>query len=124
MNRIWKLQSPINVLGLLPCLALQVAAQNWMLTSAPLTNWFAIAASADGTKIFAAVNDYPYYNPKGGPIYVSTNAGTNWTLTGAPVTNWIAVACSADGTRVIAASAMPPNSGPAGNIYLSSDSGA
>ncbi|MGO8676363.1 MAG: hypothetical protein ACLQVX_10895 [Limisphaerales bacterium] len=42
-------------------------AQNWTLTSAPLTNWSCVASSADGTKLVAAVN--------GGLIYASTNSG-------------------------------------------------
>ena len=79
-----------------------VLAQGWIAASAPVTNWFALASSADATTILAAVNQDPYQSGNGGPIYISTNSGATWILAGAPVTNWIAVASSADGVRLVA----------------------
>ena len=70
-------------------------SQTWKQLNAPITNWSAIACSADGSKVVAAVWQ--------GPIYTSTNSGSNWLATSAPVTNWSAVASSADGTRLLAA---------------------
>jgi photosystem II stability/assembly factor-like uncharacterized protein len=72
------------------------------------TNWQAVACSADKSKLVAVVY--------GGPIYISTNAGTSWQQTLAPLANWQVVASSADGTRLIAAI----NNGP---VYTSIDSG-
>jgi hypothetical protein len=66
----------------------------WTQTSAPTTNWVAIASSADGTRLAAAVN--------GGGIYTSTNSGVAWTQTSAPATNWVAIASSADGIKLAA----------------------
>ena len=73
------------------------------------TNWQAVACSADKTKLYAAA--------VGGPIYISTNAGSTWTASMSPGTNWLALACSADGTRIIAAVKNGP-------IYTSTNSGA
>src|SRR5882762_4346700 len=101
-----------------------VLAQGWIATSAPVTNWFALTASADGTTVMAAINRNPYQIGSGGPNYLSTDSGTNWTLASAPVTNWIAVASSADGTRLVAAVGVPPYSSPSGStIYISTNSG-
>jgi hypothetical protein len=97
-----------------------ILAQTWIPTSAPTTNWQAVASSADGNKLAATV----YF----GPIYTSTNSGFTWSIANAPCTNWVSVASSADGTKLVAAVGPggvfgnPP--GPAGLIYLSSDSGA
>ena len=51
-------------------------AQDWTLTSAPITNWSCVASSADGSNLVAAVNT--------GPIYLSTDAGATWTAASAP----------------------------------------
>jgi photosystem II stability/assembly factor-like uncharacterized protein len=73
-----------------------------------VSNWQAIACSADKTKLLAAVY--------GGSIYLSTDSGTTWTSSTAPNANWQAVASSADGSKLAAVI----NNGP---IYTSSDSG-
>jgi len=86
-----------------------LSAQTWTQTSAPTTNWQAIAASADGSKLVAVV--------KVGGIYVSTNYGATWVLTAAPITNWTAVASSADGRKIFAANYQ-------GGFYTSTNSGA
>ena len=44
--------------------------QTWHQTSVPWANWWSIASSGDGTKLFAS-NDYG--------IWESTNGGTSWT---------------------------------------------
>src|SRR5437870_3665823 len=87
-------------LGILTSLN-SVMAQGWIATTAPITNWFALAASADGSTLVAAVNHDPYQSGNGGPIYVSTDSGGTWTIANAPITNWIALASSADGTRLV-----------------------
>lgn len=72
-------------------------AQTWIQTSAPITNWSAVASSADGTRLAAAASGM-----EGGFIFVSTNSGVDWTQTSAPNTNWGALASSADGQRLVA----------------------
>jgi hypothetical protein len=102
-------------------------AQQWSLTAAPVTNWYAIAASADAKTLAAVVNPNPYNFSTpvpGWPIFVSTNSGATWQVSGAPLTNWIAVAMSADGTRMVGATAVPPMiGGLGGSIFISSNSG-
>src|SRR5437879_2738225 len=92
-----------------------VLAQDWELTSAPITNWSAVASSANGTILFGAA-----FN--GGGIYRSTNSGFTWTRTSAPSIGWGSVACSADGTKLVAwgGSGNPPDFG---TIYTSTDLG-
>jgi len=80
----------------------------WTPTSAPIANWYSVAASSDGTKVVAVV----YV----GGIYTSTNSGTTWTLTGAPSQYWNSVASSSDGARLVAV----VNDG---GIYSSTNSG-
>jgi len=77
--------------------------------SAPNTNWQAVACSADKSQLVAVVN--------GGPIFLSTDAGTNWTASSAPNAGWKAIACSADGGTIIAAVTNGP-------IYTSTNAGA
>src|ERR1700747_1916031 len=99
-------------------LATSSFAQTWIQTSAPATNWQAVASSADGQKlVVVASGSYPCYC--GGPIFTSADLGQNWTPTSAPTLDWSAVACSADGKKVAAVSREP-----SGAIYTSSDSGA
>jgi hypothetical protein len=77
-----------------------------------ITNWSAVASSADGTKLVATV--------KGGQIYTSANSGVTWTPQ-AGSTNWSSVASSADGTYLVAG--VGNNAGLVGNIYTSANSG-
>jgi hypothetical protein len=84
-----------------------ILAQNWTPTSAPTKTWQAIAMSADGSKLVAAVI--------GGGIYTSTNYGATWTSNNAPSVSWEAVTSSADGTRMAAAYL--------GGIYTSTNGG-
>lgn len=104
--------------GLLPlgslCALVHAAfAQTWTQTSAPITNWQAVASSANGTKLVAAAGDRSF----SGPIYTSTNSGATWTQTSAPITNWSSVASSSDGNRLAAVVSEGP-------LYTSTDSGA
>lgn len=66
----------------------------WNPSGSPTQVWQACAISADGSKLFAAVN--------GGLIYSSTNFGTNWISIGVPSNSWSCLALSADGTKLAA----------------------
>ena len=96
-------------------------AQTWTQTSAPVTNWTAVASSADGTKLVAVAN--------ASGIWVSTNSGATWTQTSAPPSGWFRVASSADGARLAAIGEPSPIVGPpplsyTGSFYASTNSGA
>lgn len=94
------------------CFCVQIGhCQNWTLTSAPVKNWSAVASSADGSKLFATINN--------GGIYTSTNAGVNWFTNNAPVRNWYAIAVSSDGSNLVAADYNSANHG----IYTSTNMG-
>jgi acyl-CoA synthetase (AMP-forming)/AMP-acid ligase II len=67
----------------------------WIPSGAPADNWYAIASSADGTKLVAVIF--------GGNIYTSENSGTTWTPANAPIANWASVASSGDGNTRLAA---------------------
>ena len=69
----------------------------WMVTTAPRTNWFKIACSADGRTIVAAV-----FSVAQNPVYVSTDFGITWTSTLDSFDSWSSVASSADGSRLLA----------------------
>src|SRR5206468_9344086 len=110
------LRAVAAALGGLLGLAEPAFAQSWTRTSAPITNWTAVASSADGRKLVAVVGiDSSRGNP--GPIYTSADSGATWTMTSAPLRGWSCVASSADGTKLAAGIA-------AGPIYTSVDSGA
>jgi hypothetical protein len=70
--------------------------QSWNATMSPASSqWEAVASSASGTVLAAAL-----YN---GTIYYSTNYGSTWLSTGAPTKQWEALSMSADGTKIMAA---------------------
>ena len=74
--------------------------------------WYAIASSADGTKLAAAANGYV-----DAYIYTSTDSGATWVeRTSAGSRHWYQITSSADGTKL---AALGNNS-----IYTSADSGA
>lgn len=78
------------------------------------TNVSVVATSGDGQKVVVAGRGYG--------VYVSQDGGQTWAgpAAGLPTTNnWLTVSVSASGTHMAASS----NSG-AGNIYISTDSGA
>ena len=101
------------VAGLLLTGFLSAFAQNWTLTSAPITNWSSIASSADGRKLAAVTTVWP----DSGQIYSSADAGSTWQLTSAPNYPWTCVGSSADGVKLIAG-AFPP-----AGVWLSTNSG-
>src|ERR1039457_2413130 len=98
---------------------LPASAQTWTQTSAPGTNWTAIASSADGSTLVALNHDV---------IYVSTNSGITWqSATNAPILSsalWESVSSSANGSKLVAA-AWWVTYGPPGNggIFISTNSG-
>jgi hypothetical protein len=100
---------PIKILLLIAatcCGSNSAFAQTWTQTSAPTTNWTAVACSADGTKLVAVGNGGvgPGYIIAPGPIYLSTNSGADWMqATNAPALAWQSVASSADGNKLTAA---------------------
>ncbi len=89
--------------------SLQICAQDWSPTSAPVAGWQAIASSADGARLVAAT--------WGGSVYTSTNSGSTWNGAGLSNADWSSVASSADGSKLVAA-----NWG--GRVYVSTNSGA
>lgn len=70
-------------------------------------NWVAVASSADGVKLAAAVQE--------GLIYTSTDSGSTWSPRDS-LRRWSALASSLDGTKLVAAVE-------GGWIYTSTDSG-
>jgi hypothetical protein len=104
------------------CESSSAFAQIWTQTSAPTTNWFSIACSADGMKLAAVVYNSP--DPRlaaTSPIYVSTNSGAIWTPTDPEnfynnLLDWTFIASSADGTKLVASQSD-------GSLNVSTDSG-
>jgi photosystem II stability/assembly factor-like uncharacterized protein len=85
--------------------------------NAPDGVWIAVASSADGTKLMAAVGRNNDAGNQGGGIYTSADAGNTWTQFSVLTNNWVSVASSADGTELAAvAQGYPP-------FYTSPDSG-
>jgi hypothetical protein len=91
--------------------------QNWSAGGSSPAYWVAVAASADGTRLAAAVNN--------GYIYTSTNSGATWTQqSGSGSRYWSSLASSADGTRLAATVGYTIfSTGQTGYIYVSSNSG-
>ena len=92
-------------------------AQTWTLTSAPITNWTAIASSADGTKLVAVASGGSWVPMDSGGIWVSTNSGGTWTQTSAPGAGWVLVTSSADGNKLVAFGTLR-------SFYTSTNAGA
>jgi hypothetical protein len=106
-------------------------AMAWTLSVALRTNWFAVASSADGSKLVAAAGGISDGYPNGlAPIYTSTNSGADWTTAGGPSADWQTLASSADGSKLVAAArSYSANVGGSwvpiqGAIYISTNSGA
>ena len=76
----------------------QVSAQDigvtWTAQNSGSRAWQAVASSADGTNLVAAVN--------GGQIYTSTNSGVTWTAQISGGVFWNSVASSSDGSKLVA----------------------
>ncbi len=79
---------------------------NWA-TSESSRAWYAVASSADGSKLVAVV--------EGGLIYTSTDSGVTWAPRETS-RSWRAVASSADGSKLVAATSI-------GQLYVSTDFG-
>src|SRR5262249_49016320 len=77
-------------------------------------NWSAVASSADGSKLIAAVGDGSF-----GQLYTSTDFGATW-VPRETNRNWSSVASSAGGTRLIAAAAGVDGTQ---GLFVSQDSG-
>ncbi len=80
----------------------------WLPANAPAGAWQAIAVSADGVKMAAAI--------AGGGIYVSQDSGKTWSGTSASSGQWHSIASSADGSKLIAANGL--------GLYASTNSGS
>jgi len=85
-----------------------------MAVGAPGTNWQAIVSSADGTKLAAIA--------RSGLVYTSSDSGATWMSNNLPAGQWTSIASSADGSKLVA-TACYDNSGNAGPIYVSTNSG-
>ncbi|HEX9047006.1 MAG TPA: sialidase family protein, partial [Verrucomicrobiae bacterium] len=100
----------------------------WGQTTLPMTNsTFALALSADGTRIFAGrnlPNKPEFVNTTNlTPFFYSTNSGQSWIAMGDATTNLItSVAMSGDGTVLVAA--LISRSGRTRLVYISTNSGA
>jgi hypothetical protein len=97
----------------------------WRKTTAPINSWSAVASSADGTIIVAAVGYGALDSIYPGPVYTSTNSGTTWRKASVPIGNWSSVAASADGRTLVAVTSYDAGgSFGSGSIFISSNSGA
>jgi hypothetical protein len=95
-------------------------------TNVPASAWGAVASSADGIKLFAAVGRLSAGGSPG-RIYASMDGGITWTQTSAPSNDWVSIASSAGGNKLAAvAQAFPPpdfyTSGDSGNTRKTNDS--
>jgi hypothetical protein len=68
----------------------------WTSNNVPMTNWQAVAISADGSKLGAAIGGFK------SPIYYSTDFGTSWTQSDVPSNVWTSIVSAADGNRLTA----------------------
>ena len=79
-------------------------------SSAGRENWHGLAASADGSKLFAGVD--------GGSLYRSTDFGVTWNvIANTSGKNWFSIASNIDGTKVAAVDR-------GGHIWTSTNSGS
>lgn len=88
------------------------SATSWTFRTNLPGTVYAVASSADGTRLAAA--------PLNGPIYTSSDSGATWTAQNSGSQNWYAIASSSDGTKLIAGTGR---SGGPGVLYTSVDSG-
>lgn len=80
---------------------LQSFAQAWLPTGAPVTKWSSLAASADGSRLSAVVNNSAGTS---NAFYFSTNSAVSWETNNFPSGagwNLRSVASSADGAKLI-----------------------
>jgi hypothetical protein len=98
------------------------AGATWITNNVPFGTWYAVASSADGSKLAAL-------SWSGNLLYTSTNSGTSWTSNSPPNPNfltWRMMASSADGSKLAIAGTISTNGGATyfGWIYISTNSGA
>ena len=98
---------------------------SWMAANTPTNGygWYAVASSADGSRLAAIMVDL--LSPGGpiGPIYTSTDSGATWTRTTQDFGWPISLASAADGTRLVAGTGV--KGFPLGGaIFISTNSGA
>lgn len=86
--------------------------KSFLLPGSPSGDWRRLACSADGTRMYAGVNNLTT------GVYYSTDFGHTWISSPAPGTQWYSVACSANGNIIYAA----PNGG-SNPIQYSSNGG-
>ena len=80
-------------------------------SSAGARKWHALATSADGSKLYAGVDD-------GGSLYRSTDSGVTWSvIANTSGKNWFSIASNIDGTKVAAVDR-------GGHMWTSTDSGS
>ncbi len=91
----------------------------WTTRDSP-RRWRAIASSADGSRLVAAVENIG--SPAPGFLYVSTDAGVTWNQRESS-RRWSSVASSADGMRLIASVGPTDVPGITGLLYVSNDGG-
>lgn len=87
------------------------AGAAWTVTPFSHPGMEDIAMSADGTKLFLAVNE-----GNAGQMQRSLNGGTSFTKVG-PNLGWLALACSSDGSKVFAVTVD-------GSVWFSTDTGS
>jgi hypothetical protein len=86
----------------------------WYQSGASALNWTAMASSADGSRMAAAI-----WQGANDGIYLSVNSGSTWTFSsGAGSKQFSAIAMSADGTKLVG---VVTNGG---FIYISTNSGS
>lgn len=104
-------------------------AQTWTRTSAPVTNWSAIAISADGTRLVAATpgfSNWPAHPPTvaSGVIVISDDSGATWQQRVLQHQGYYPIEMSADGTKVFAAAHSIGDIAEDLPVWLSRDAGA
>ena len=82
----------------------------WLDSSAGNANWLSLAASADGTLMYAAGS---------AGVFTSSDAGHTWSGNVVPTTQWNAVATSADGQTVLAVATLSSKA-----VQVSTNAGA
>jgi photosystem II stability/assembly factor-like uncharacterized protein len=98
------------------------AGATWITNNVPFGTWYAVASSADGSKLAAL-------SWSGNLFYTSTNSGTSWASNSPPSTNfltWRKMASSADGSKLVVAGTKSTNGGATyfGWIYTSTNAGS
>ncbi len=104
MNSLPTIPAAQAALVLLYTSASGALGQDWTQSTAPTNGygWYAVASSADGTRLAAAIGGLSS-GPITGPICISTDSGANRTAADSPTNYCASVAASADGCKLVAA---------------------